>query len=173
MRVKINYPLTLISLVFNILISTLPGYWWYYSIGKLAVIQDSPFQIYISLFNQSLVITNFINVFLFAFRFYIIGISIYYIFLLLKGKKNTMLTITWISYLYILDPVIIFIIFNFILKYFIPIHYNFFIVGEENISIHSGNYIINTYIQSYPTEEFILAIIVGSVNLASRIIKNL
>ncbi|AWR96365.1 hypothetical protein DFR86_01575 [Acidianus sulfidivorans JP7] len=172
MNIKTEYPLTLISLLFDIFIAALPGYWWYYSIGKLAIIQDSPFQIYVSFFDHDLILLKFINVFLFAFRFYIIGISAYYIYLLFKGKKNTLLTITWISYFYILDPIIMFLLFNYALTYIIPVHYNFFIIGKENIVIQSGNYTISTFIESYPTEEYIIAIIVGSINLASKILKS-
>lgn len=174
MERKIQYPLTFVALLSNIIISSLPGYWWYYSIGQLGIIQDSPFQLDVKLLNNDLLIINIINVFLFAFRFYVISISLYYAYLILaKKKKETYLTITWLSYLYILDPIIVYLIFNFILNHFIPIQYNLFIIGKENTVISSHGYVINTYIESYPTFEYLIALIGGTLNLASRVVKKL
>lgn len=169
---RIRYPLTLIALLLNVAISLLPGYWWYYSIGKLGIVESSPFEIYVSILGSSLLVINLVNVFLFAFRFYVSTISLYYVYsILTKGKKQTYLTITWLSYMYILDPVIIYLIFNFILASFFPAGYHFFIIGVENVTIQSGNYVITTYVQSYPTFEYFISLVVGSLNLASRLLK--
>lgn len=159
------------SMLLNILVALLPSYWWYYSAGGMVTIKDSLFSFYLEFLGRTLEIGTIINYILFAFRFYVISVSLYYIYLALKKEiiKHYLL-ITWVSYLYILDPLIFYLLFNNVVNYFTPVKYPLFIIGSENMSIVYKNVIVTVLVESYPTIYYWIALFAGTFNLISRII---
>ncbi|PVU74833.1 hypothetical protein DDW13_06025 [Acidianus hospitalis] len=169
----IKYPLSALALILNVVVALLPYCWWTYSVGGIIKIDDSLFLLNICLEGQYLYISNFINMILFAFRFYVIAVSLYSLYLILRrGEKRNYLLIAWASLFYILDPVIIYIIFNYILSHFIQgVTYPFFIIGQESVEFTDSGYQITMLIQSYPTFTYWFSLAVGIINLISRFLK--
>lgn len=166
-----RYYLLMFSMILNIIVALSPYYWWYYSIGGILVVKDSLFNLYVNLLGSNYEIINVINYFLFSFRFYVISVSAYYLYTAYKGIRNTYLLIMWASYLYFLDPIIVYLIFEYILGSFMPIKYPFFIIGTEVIDVYENGTKISMPIESYPTLFYWFVLFVGTINLISRFIK--
>ncbi|EZQ11053.1 hypothetical protein CM19_02310 [Candidatus Acidianus copahuensis] len=162
---------TIISLLFNIIVAVLPGYWWYYSVGNIIIVKDSLFYLNINLLGNNIEIIKVINMLLFAFRVYVIVISISLLISTIRGNKVSYLLISWASIFYILDPIIMYFAFNYLVSYFIPFHYNFFIIGKE-IATFQYQYKITMLIESYPSIQYWFALFVGILNLVSKFIRN-
>ncbi|QGA53866.1 hypothetical protein GFS03_04370 [Sulfolobus sp. E5-1-F] len=172
MIVKKRTLILIISMLLNVMVSLLPGYWWYYSAGGIVVIKDSLFSFYLEFLGKELEIGTIINYILFAFRFYVISVSLYYIYLALKKDiMSHYLLITWISYLYLLDPLIFYLIFNYVVGYVTPTKYPLFIIGSQNMSVLYKNVKVTILVESYPTIYYWVAFFAGTFNLISRIIN--
>ncbi|ACR41540.1 hypothetical protein [Saccharolobus islandicus] len=162
-----------ISMLLNVLVALLPSYWWYYSAGGMVVIKDSLFSFYLEFLGKELEIGIIINYILFAFRFYVISVSLYYIYLALKKDViNNYLLITWISYLYLLDPLLFYLLFNYVVGYVAPTKYPLFIIGSQNMTVFYKNVMVTILVESYPTTYYWIALFAGTFNLISRIIIN-
>ncbi|WP_338602396.1 hypothetical protein V6M85_02130 [Sulfolobus tengchongensis] len=166
-----KYYLTIIGMALNILVALIPQYWWYYSAGGIIIIKDSLFFIGLELLGKEYLIVTLINYFLFAFRFYVVSVALYYIYLAIKGIKRSYLLIAWVSYLYILDPLIFYIVFNYVINIFVPARYPLFIIGSENMSINYQGVKIMMLIESYPTLTYWIALATGTINLIARYLK--
>lgn len=169
----IRYPLTTLALILNIVVAILPYCWWVYSVGGIIRVEDSLFLLNIYFEGQYLYISSFINAILFAFRFYVIAVSLYFLYLLLrKGEKRSYLLIAWASLLYIIAPVITYLIFNYLVSHFIQgLTYPFFIIGQEYVEVTYSGYKITMLVQSCPTLTYWFSLAVGIINLVSRILK--
>ncbi len=168
-----KYPLSVTALLLNIIVAVLPFCWWIYSVGGVAKINDSLFLLNIYFECQYLYISEFINIILIAFRAYVIAVSSYYLYIILrKGVKKNYLLIAWASLFYILDPVIMYLLFNYVISYFIQgVKYPFFIIGEEYVTFTYSGSKITMLIQSYPTLAYWFSLVVGIINLFSRFMK--
>jgi len=166
------YKLTIASLISNIIIALLPFYWWYYGTGNLIEVADSPFMLNIIFMGSQLEIIQIVNLFLLAFRFYVIIVSGIYIYYVIKGQKKTYGLIFWTSYLYILDPIVFYIIFNYLFPLIgYGFHYPFFIIGKEKVDFTYQNTLISTIVYSYPSLAYWISLAAGTIYLASRIFK--
>ncbi|MBW9141151.1 MAG: hypothetical protein K1T65_05580 [Candidatus Aramenus sp.] len=167
-----KYPLTALSLALNVVIALLPFYWWSYGIDGLIVVKDSPFQLYVNLLGQDLTILEIVNLFLFAFRFYVITVSSIYLVYLYKGVRKTYGTVYYLSYLYVLDPVILYLAFNYVLPFLgYSTSYPFFIIGKERMELSYSNAQISATVFSYPTLAYWFSLASGIIYLASRVLK--
>jgi hypothetical protein len=166
------YKLTIASLISNIIIALLPFYWWYYGIGNLIEVADSPFMLNVIFLGSHLEIIQIVNLLLLAFRFYVVIVSGIYLYYVLKGKKKTYGLIFWSSYFYILDPVVFYIIFNYLFPLIgYGFHYPFFIIGKEEINFAYKNTIVFASVYSYPTLAYWISLGSGTIYLFSRIFK--
>ncbi len=167
-----KYPLTAVSLVLNVVIALLPFYWWSYGVDGLIAVYDSPFQLYVSVMNQELLIVELVNVFLFAFRFYVIVVSSVYLIYLFRGQRKTYGTVYYLSYLYVLDPIVLYLVFNYLLPLIgYSTSYPFFIIGKERIEMTYSGAQITADVFSYPTLAYWFSLASGVVYLASRVLK--
>ncbi|BDC17975.1 hypothetical protein [Acidianus sp. HS-5] len=168
-----KYPLSITSLLLNIIVAVLPYCWWIYSVGGIIRIDDSIFLLNIYFEGQYLYISEFINVILIAFRAYVIAVSSYYLYTIFKkGVKKNYMLIAWASLFYILDPVIMYFLFNYVISYFLQgVTYPFFIIGQEYVTFTYSGSQITMLIESYPTLAYWFSLAVGIINLFSRISK--
>ncbi|MCY0859790.1 MAG: hypothetical protein OWQ54_05105 [Sulfolobaceae archaeon] len=131
-----KYKITFTYLLGSIIITLLPFEWWYYNVGDLVQIYDSPYEIQVTLFGESLLLTKIINLILLAYRFYIIVLYSGYLSYLITGKFKVSSAFFWQTILYILWPLILYVFFDYLVydlfKY--TIYYPLFIFGTETIS---------------------------------------
>ncbi|QKR00063.1 hypothetical protein GWK48_06465 [Metallosphaera tengchongensis] len=141
------------------LVTVIPLPWWYYSVGGIVTISDSPFQVLILFLGTRLFLSDVITFFLTAFRIYVFIISLGYMVQVSRGYKKVYSTMFWFPVFYILDPVLIYVLFNFIPQLLgIPIQYPFFIWGTEKLSSSYKGNMITAYVQSYPTFTYWIAL---------------
>ncbi len=166
-----KYYLLMSAMLGNIIVALLPGYWWYYSVGGIVTIKDSLFGIYLQFLGREYEIIKLINIILFAFKFYVITISAYYLYKAYLGERYNYMLIMWASYLYILDPIIAYLISNYLLGLFIKVNYPFFIIGSESINVEDKGVEVSMLIQSYPYVYYWIALAIGTLNLITRFVK--
>jgi hypothetical protein len=140
--------------VSSILITFIPLPWWYYSVGGIFVVYDSPFQISVSLLGSNLILAKLLNLFLNAFRIYV-GINLVYNSLMLvRGKQVAKYsTMAWLPLFYMLDPLLIYVVFNYVISSVTgdTFRYPLLIIGVEDFVTSYNNVNIDMLIFSYPT----------------------
>jgi hypothetical protein len=174
---KVVRKLSLLSNVSSLIIALVPYPWWEYSIGKAIVVKDSPFILDVSILGKTFDIFDFINLLLFGLRIYVIVISAFYIYYTLIGQERKYSGMFWATILYLIFPVISYVIFNYIVfNYFLPViapsysysnNYPLIIIGSEPYLIQLGNTLVETYISSYPTIYYWICLALSLVYLVS------
>ncbi|BFH72135.1 hypothetical protein SJAV_00790 [Sulfurisphaera javensis] len=156
-----KYPILLSYFIVSILIDIIPLPWWYYSVGGIFQIYDSPFQINLIMLGENLVIAQVLNILLNALRIYVLMNLIYGIILIFKGEKYSYSTMFWLPIFYLLDPVIIYFVVDYLVSKGIgmSINYPFLIIGQETLTTQYQGATVSMLIQSYPTILFWLSLI--------------
>jgi len=156
-----KYPILLSYYIVSLIVVLIPLPWWYYSVGGIFQTYESPFQISLNFFGESLIIGNILNILLNAFRIYVIVNLIYGIILVARNNKYRYSTMFWLPIFYFIDPVVIYFIINYLLglALHIPISYPILIIGKENLSVASQGANIQMLIISEPTILFWISLI--------------
>lgn len=156
-----KYPILLSYFIVSFIVVAIPFPWWYYSVGGIFQIYDSPFQVSIIMLGDNLLISLLVSLFLNAFRIYVAINLIYGIILVLKGKVYGYSTMFWLPIFYILDPIIIYFIINYLVTQLvkIPIQYPLLIIGEETLYTNYQGASISMIIISEPTILFWISLI--------------
>ena len=159
--------------IISLIIVLIPFPWWYYSVGGIFQVYDSPFQISLVVFGESLILGQILNILLNAFRVYVIANLIYGIILVARNKKYNYSTMFWLPILYFIDPIIIYFVTNYILELalHISISYPILIIGKENMSITYQNTNMQMLIISEPTILFWASLLPTILYVLSLIIE--
>ena len=152
----------LIYYVASLAITLVPLPWWYYNVGGIFKVLDSPFQFSSELLGSYLIISDLINILLNAFRIYVAVNLVYGLAILLLRKEVVRYsTMAWLPVFYIIDPVLIYLILNYLVPSILgeSISYPLVIIGSESFSTTYKNATIVMTIQSYPTTFYWLTLI--------------
>ncbi|MFP3204932.1 MAG: hypothetical protein RXS23_05840 [Metallosphaera yellowstonensis] len=165
-----RYPLTSLYYLSVILISAVPLPWWFYSVGGIVSVSDSPFQVLIYFMGDRLLLSDVITFLLTGFRIYVIFVAIGYLLETMRGNPKIYSTMFWFPVLYVLDPVIIYVVFLFLPKLLgFPANYPLLIWGEETFtSSYMGNQ-IRAEVMSYPTIMYWAALASAVLYIPSRL----
>ncbi|BCU66569.1 hypothetical protein HS7_00060 [Sulfolobales archaeon HS-7] len=178
-----RYPITLsynvITAFTAIASSFLFTSWWNLRIGSLLELRDSPFHLAIYLSGQYLTLSELLNLFLLAIALYVTALSSGYIYYTLKGRPKITGTLFWLTLLYLLDPIIVYLVGNYFtpiiasaLGYKVNLSYPFFIFGNQKISLDTNILNINSIsfnIYSYPTLYYFIFLTLQLLYIPSRI----
>ncbi|MCG3108920.1 hypothetical protein L3N51_01210 [Metallosphaera sp. J1] len=154
-----QFKITTIYYLLVAVVSIIPFPWWYYSVGGIVTIEDSPFQALIYFMGTRLILSDVITFLLTAFRLYVFILAIGYAFQSMRGNPKIYSTMFWFPVLYVLDPILIYVLFKFIPQLLgVPIQYPFFIWGTETFtSTYKGDQIVAEVV-SYPTPVYWFAL---------------
>ena len=156
--IVLRYPLTFLYYIDSIIVIAAsllisPHYWWTYGISDLAVIRDSPFYLHIMLLGKPLIISSLITIILMGFGLYIIAVLLAYSYMLVRrGEARNYSTMFWLPILYVLDPVIVYLVLAIVMPHLIPLlgngsletrlaslsSYPLVIIGREQYSLSMG-----------------------------------
>ncbi|MFP3043976.1 MAG: hypothetical protein RXQ96_02100 [Thermocladium sp.] len=185
-----RHPLTLLYYIDSIIIIAIsllipPHYWWVYGISDLAVIKDSPFYLYITLLGKPLIISSLITIILIGFGLYVITVLLIYSYMLVKrGEARNYSTMFWLPILYVLDPVIVYLVLAIVMPHLVPLlgnsslgtrlsslsSYPLVIIGQEQYSISiGGGEEMTLIIYSEPSMLYWLSLTAPLLYLASLI----
>lgn len=169
-----KYPIILSYYIVSLIVTLIPLPWWYYSVGGLFQIYDSPFQINLILLNSSLAYGQILNILLNAFRIYVAINLIYGIVLIFRNKLYRYSTMFWLPIFYFVDPIVIYIITNYVISNVIhfPVNYPLLVIGKENLVTSYQNTTINMLIISEPTLIFWVSLISPILYLASLVLEH-
>ncbi|AHC51868.1 hypothetical protein SUSAZ_07855 [Sulfolobus acidocaldarius SUSAZ] len=156
----------------SLIIALIPTSWWYYSAGGIANIYDSPFLLRVEFLGSYVIIVNIVNILLTAFRIYVIVNIVYaLIYIFRKKQEYKYTTMAWLPVLYIIDPILTYLVLKFALPNYA--NYPFIIFGQETFTIHQGNTTASLLIVSEPTIAFWISFIPTIAYVAYLIIKRL
>ncbi|QIW24662.1 hypothetical protein EWF20_11310 [Sulfolobus sp. S-194] len=155
-----KYLILLAYYITSIIIVLIPTPWWYYSVGGIFQIYDSPFQISLYFLGEKLLIVEILNILLNALRIYVAVNLVYGIIISIKGKLYKYSTMFWLPIFYIIDPIIIYFVVDFLVgkALGIPLNYPLVIIGKENLITQYQGATIVMLIKSYPTFVFWLSL---------------
>jgi len=156
-----KYPILFSYYIISLIIVLIPFPWWYYSVGGIFQVYDSPFQVNLIFFGESLILSQILNILLNAFRIYVVINLVYGIVLVARNKMHRYSTMSWLPVFYFVDPIILYFVFNYLLgqAFHEPISYPFLIIGEETLTIVAQNTNIQMIIVSEPTLLFWISLI--------------
>ncbi|AWS00576.1 hypothetical protein DFR87_05490 [Metallosphaera hakonensis JCM 8857 = DSM 7519] len=151
--------ITSIYYVLVALISLIPFPWWYYSVGQIVTIEDSPFQVLIYFLGTRLLLSDVLTFLLTAFRLYVFIIAVGYAIQAMRGNPKIFSTMFWFPVLYILDPILIYVLFKFVPTLLgVPIQYPFFLWGTETFTANVRGGQAVAEVVSYPTITYWMAL---------------
>jgi len=140
--------------LYSLIITLIPLPWWYYNVGGIFIIYDSPFQISVILLGENLILGYILNIIFNAIRIYVaVNLGYSLLLLLLRKGVTKYTTMVWLPVFYLIDPVVVYLV----IKYLVPavtgisFNYPFFVIGSEIINTNYQGYNISLLIQSYPT----------------------
>lgn len=165
-----RYPLTVLYYLSAILVSIVPLPWWYYSVGGIVSVSDSPFQVLIYFMGNRLLLSDLITFLLTGFRLYVLFVAFGYLLKTLRGEPKVYSTMFWLPVLYVLDPVVIYVVFLLLPKLLgFPLQYPLLIWGKETFtSTYMGNQIIAEVV-SYPTFAYWISLASAILYIPSRL----
>ena len=168
-----KFPVLLSYYIISLILVLIPFPWWYYSVGGIFQVYDSPFQLSLIFFGENLILGQILNILLNAFRIYVIINLIYGIILVARNTKYKYSTMFWLPILYFIDPIIIYFVINYILgiELHIAISYPILIIGKENLLITYQNTSIQMLIISKPTILFWASLLPTILYVISLIIE--
>lgn len=159
-----KYKITAIYLLGSILISLLPNYWWYYNIGDLIRIYDSPYNVHVYYFGSYLLLFKIINLILLGYRFYVVILYSGYLFYLLRGRFMVSSLFFWQTIVYVLWPIVAYLIANYLLYdvFRYNIYFPLFIFGNEVIKGNMSDSIgFSVLFEAYPEPVYWLALTIS------------
>ncbi|MEM4080528.1 MAG: hypothetical protein QXY37_04330, partial [Metallosphaera sp.] len=106
-----KYKITTLYYILATVVTVIPLPWWYYNAGDIIRVEDSPFQILITFLGDRLILSDVITFLLTGFRIYVFVILISYAVQAARGNPKIYSTMFWLPVLYLLDPVILYVLF--------------------------------------------------------------
>lgn len=165
-----KYKITTLYYILATVVTVIPLPWWYYNAGDIIRVEDSPFQILITFLGDRLILSDVITFLLTGFRIYVFVILISYAVQAARGNPKIYSTMFWLPVLYLLDPVILYVLFNFILQLFdLPMNYPLFFFGTETISSNIKGEQVKIEFVMYPTYVYWLSLATALLYPFSRI----
>ncbi|GGP20457.1 hypothetical protein GCM10007981_08610 [Thermocladium modestius] len=182
-----RYPLAVIYYVDSALIVIISliypvHYWWSYSMGELIAIKDSPFYLSIMLLGKYLLISRVITVLLMGFALYILTVLAFRLYeSIFSDEPGNYSTMFWLPILYILDPVIIYLVLAIALPRLAPFlgtlgtnlsgfsSYPLLIIGSEQYVINMGSESLALMVDSQPTLLYWISLTAPALYIASLI----
>ncbi|BAB66689.1 hypothetical protein [Sulfurisphaera tokodaii] len=170
-----KYPVLLAYYITSLAIVLIPIPWWYYSVGGIFQIYDSPFQINLYFLGEKIIIAEILNILLNAVRIYVAVNLVYGIILSMKGKNYRYSTMFWLPIFYVIDPIIIYLVVDFLVSKAlgVPLNYPLVIIGKENLTTKYQGATIIMLIKSYPTFVFWLSLIPVILYIAFLIVEKM
>jgi hypothetical protein len=161
--------LAVVYYALSIFVILVPVYWWLVDVGGILTIMDSPFMISVSFLGQDLKIVNLINAGLTGFRLYLLIITAYGLFAVLKGKKFVDSTLFAVTVLYILEPILFFLIVKLLSALgYLPADYEPILFGTTQLVVTQQNTVAVLLVTFKPTEFYWFALLVAALYLLMR-----
>lgn len=146
----------------SVFVVLLPVYWWFVSVGGVLTIMDSPFQISASFLGEELRITELINAALSGFRAYLLVMTAYGLFAVIRGKKFVHTTLFTVTVLYLLEPVLFFAAFKLLSALgYLPADYEPVLFGTTQLTVTQPNAVAVMLVTFRPTEFYWFALLVA------------